>query len=89
MKHIGEFEIRNIMGLHARPASDFVRTAARFSAEIVVEKDGDEVNGKSIMSLLMLSAGQGSILKITAEGADAEAAVKALGELINAKFNEE
>ena len=88
-QHTGEFKIKNVMGLHARPASEFVRTAGRFIAEIIVEKDGDEVNGKSIMSLLMLSAGHGSTLKITATGADAEEAIHALGELIDAKFNEE
>lgn len=88
MKITGEFEIKNTMGLHTRPAAEFARTALRFDADITVEKDGDVVNGKSIMSLLMLSAGQGSFLKITASGADAKEALNAIETLIEAQFNE-
>jgi phosphocarrier protein len=63
--------------------------ASRFRAEVWVKKDNEEVNGKSIMGLMMLAAGQGSKLRIRAEGPDAYKAVEELEELINAKFNEE
>ena len=81
--------IINRLGLHARPAAMFVRIASRYRAEIWVAKEGEEVNGKSIMGLMMLAAGQGSKLRIRAEGPDAYKAVEELEELINAKFNEE
>jgi phosphocarrier protein len=81
--------IQNKLGLHARPAAMFVRVANQFSSEIIVEKDGEEINGKSIMGLMLLAAGQGSKLKITAHGSDAEHALKAIAEIIEHKFNEE
>jgi phosphocarrier protein HPr len=81
--------IQNKLGLHARPAAMFVRIANQFSSEIIVEKDGEEINGKSIMGLMLLAAGQGSKLKITAHGNDAENALKAIAEIIENKFNEE
>ena len=81
--------IVNRLGLHARPAAMFVRIASRYRSEIWVSKEGEEVNGKSIMGLMMLAAGQGSKLRIRAEGPDAYKAVEELEELINAKFNEE
>lgn len=79
----------NKFGLHARPASMFVKTASRFEAEVFVEKDGEEINGKSIMGLLMLAAGPGSQLTLRAEGPDAPQAVAELETLIRHKFDED
>jgi phosphocarrier protein HPr len=84
-----EVPIVNRLGLHARPAAMFVRIASRYRSEIWVSKEGEEVNGKSIMGLMMLAAGQGSKLRIRCEGLDAEKAMEELEGLINAKFNEE
>ena len=79
----------NPLGLHARPAAMFVRVANRFSSDIQVEKDGEEINGKSIMGLMLLAAGCGSRLKVKVAGADAADMIKALEELIARKFDEE
>ena len=79
----------NRLGLHARPAAMFVRIASRYRAEIWVSKEGEEVNGKSIMGLMMLAAGQGSKLHLRCEGPDAEKAITELEELINARFHED
>ena len=84
-----EITILNRLGLHARPAAMFVRVAARYRAEIWVDKEGEQVNGKSIMGLMMLAAGQGSKLHIRAEGADAAEAVRDLEALIKTRFNED
>jgi phosphocarrier protein HPr len=84
-----EVTVINKLGVHARPAALFVKTAHKFASHITVEKDGEEVNGKSIMGLMMLAAGQGSKLIITAEGSDAEAAVHELESLFLRKFDEE
>ncbi|NJK92766.1 MAG: HPr family phosphocarrier protein [Blastochloris sp.] len=84
-----EMTIQNKLGLHARPAAMFVRIANRYGCEIAVEKDGEEVNGKSIMGLMMLAAGCGSLLKVSASGDDAEKAVHELADLIKRKFDEE
>lgn len=84
-----EIEIKNSLGLHARPASLFVRLASSFESEITVEKDGETVNGKSLMGLLMLSAGAGSALKISVRGNDCEKAMQAIVDLICRKFDEE
>jgi phosphocarrier protein len=81
-------QIMNRAGLHARPASEFVKLAGRYKAEIRVAKDGMEVNGKSIMGVLMLAAEQGSSLEIRADGDDAEEAVEALAALVRAGFQE-
>jgi phosphocarrier protein len=81
--------VGNKLGLHARPAAMFVRIANRFSSDIVVEKDGEEINGKSIMGLMLLAAGCGSRLRVTVTGGDANDMVKALEELIARKFDEE
>ncbi len=81
--------IGNKLGLHARPAAMFVRVANRFSSDIQVEKDGEEINGKSIMGLMLLAAGCGSRLKVTVTGGDAEEMVRSLEELIARKFDEE
>jgi phosphocarrier protein HPr len=85
----GTFEIVNALGLHARAAAQFVSLAAKFESEIYVEKDGYEVNGKSIMGVMTLAAPQGSTLIVKAIGGDAENAVEQLGELIKNKFGED
>ena len=79
----------NKLGVHARPAALFVKIANKFESDITVERDGEQVNGKSIMGLMMLAAGQGAKLIITAEGPDAEAAVRELESLFHRKFDEE
>lgn len=84
-----EFTIQNKLGIHARPAAQFVKMASRFSSEIRVEKDGEEVDGKSIMGLMMLAAGHGSVITVAAEGDDADQAIEALGELIQRRFEED
>jgi phosphocarrier protein HPr len=84
-----DIPIINRLGLHARPAAMFVRIATRYRSEVWVAKEGEEVNGKSIMGLMMLAAGQGSNLHIRCEGPDAEKAMEELEELINARFNED
>jgi phosphocarrier protein HPr len=86
---VSELVVGNKLGLHARPAAMFVRVANRFTADIQVEKDGEEINGKSIMGLMLLAAGCGSRLKVTATGSDATEMIKALEELIARKFDEE
>lgn len=84
-----EVEIKNKLGLHARPAARLVQVANRFSSEIMVRSGEDEVNAKSIMGILMLAAAQGSRLRIRASGEDAESALRALAELIEERFGEE
>jgi phosphocarrier protein HPr len=84
-----ELTIVNRLGLHARPAAMFVRIASRYRAEIWVSKEGEEVNGKSIMGLMMLAAGQGSKLRIRCDGPDADKAMEELEELVKAGFNED
>jgi len=84
-----ELTIMNRLGLHARPSAMFVKTASRFRAEIWVEKDGERVNGKSIMGLMMLAAGQGSKLLISCEGADADKALAEIEAVILRKFDED
>jgi len=78
----------NRAGVHARPAAEFVKLAGGFAANVTIEKDGLKVNGKSIMGVLMLAAEQGSTLKLTASGEDAEAAVEALADLVKRGFEE-
>jgi len=84
-----DFEIQNELGLHARPAALFVKTANSFQADIIVEKEGKKVNGKSIMGIMMLAAAKGSAIKIKARGKDADEAMGALQQLILNKFGEE
>ena len=84
-----EITIVNRLGMHARPAAMFVRIATRFRCEVWVEKGGENVNGKSIMGLMMLAAGQGSKLLVRCEGGDADKAMAELEALVAAKFNEE
>jgi phosphocarrier protein HPr len=83
-----EVRVVNRAGMHARPAAEFVKVAGRFAADITVEKDGLEVNGKSIMGVLMLAAEQGSRLRLTAQGVDALQAVEALITLVDGGFEE-
>ena len=86
---VRELEIRNKFGIHARPAALFVKTAAQFACDIVVENNGNSVSGKSIMGLLTLEGHHGAILRITARGGDAAAALDALEDLIKKKFFED
>jgi phosphocarrier protein len=81
-------QIANKNGLHARPAAEIVKISTKFQSEITLVKDGMEVNGKSIMGVMMLAAECGSSLVLRAEGVDADAAVNALAELIVNKFGE-
>jgi phosphocarrier protein len=80
--------IVNPLGLHARPAAQLVRLASTFASDIAVLKDGMEVNGKSIMGVMMLAAECGSSITIRASGADAEQAVQALSDLVAGGFGE-
>lgn len=73
-----EITVRNAQGLHARPAAIFVQIAVRYEANISVTKEGETVNGKSIMGILMLGAEQGGVVKIIADGADANKLVNEL-----------
>lgn len=81
--------IRNELGMHARAATKFVQLAGKFPCEISVAKDGNEVNGKSIMGVLMLVASKGSVITIRARGSNAEQAVAALAQLVEDKFGED
>jgi phosphocarrier protein len=84
-----EVTIVNRLGMHARPAAMFVRVASRYRCEIWVEKEGEQINGKSIMGLMMLAAGQGSKLMIRCEGPEADRALEELERLIANKFSED
>lgn len=88
---VKQFVFTNKRGLHMRPAAEFVKVASRFACNIFVEKDGERVNGKSIMGVIMLAAGEGSKLKVFAEGHDAAQALAELEVLFqsNRTFNEE
>jgi phosphocarrier protein len=82
-------EITNERGLHARASAKFVKLAATFDAQVTVAKDGATVDARSIMGLMMLAAGRGSHVVIHAEGAEADAAVEALAELVTNRFEED
>jgi len=84
----GNFTIINALGLHARAAAQLVKLANRFRCDVFLLKEGQEVNGKSIMGVLMLAATQGSEVLVRTEGEDAEPALKAIGELIESGFGE-
>ncbi len=84
-----EYKILNKFGIHARPAALFVKTVSQFQSEVTVDKEGMIASGKSIMGLLTLEGYQGSILKVTATGPDAEEVLKAVQELIDKKFYED
>ena len=81
--------ITNPLGLHARAAARFVRTATRFESRVRVTRDAKVMDGKSIMGILLLAAGRGSIITISAEGHDEAAAVEALCQLVQSDFGEE
>lgn len=83
------FKIVNRLGLHARAAAQLVQTANRFRSDVTIEKEGNEVNGKSIMGLLMLAAPQGSLITVRVAGEDAVEAMKIIGTLINDGFGED
>ncbi len=87
--HEATVEIVNRAGMHARPAAEFVKLAGRYQSAVKVEKDGLEVDGKSIMGVLMLAAERGSHLTIRADGADAADAVEALSDLVRRGFEED
>jgi len=86
---VREFKIKNRLGIHARPAAKFAQTANAFESTIRVLKDGLEINGKSIMGIMMLAAAEGNIIQVEAEGPDEKEALRALGNLIEGKFDEE
>lgn len=81
--------VLNKLGIHARPAAQFVRVASRFQADVTVEKDDERVDGKSIMGLMMLAVGCGAEISVTADGADEADALAAIEELISGKFGED
>lgn len=84
-----EFVVLNKQGIHARPAAQFVKIANRFSCNVFVEKDGERINGKSIMGLMMLAAGPGSKLTVLCEGEDSSQALSEIEDLIKRKFDED
>ncbi|HUT86440.1 MAG TPA: HPr family phosphocarrier protein [Elusimicrobiales bacterium] len=82
-------EIKNKLGLHARPAAMFVQVANKFQSDVGVVKDGTEVNGKSVMGMMMLAAHKGTMLQIKINGPDEEHAMEALRELFVKNFDED
>ncbi len=86
---VKEMLIENKLGIHARPAARFVQLTSRFSSDIILKRGEEEVNGKSIMGVLMLAAPQGSSVTVIARGEDAEEAVREIEALIRSKFGEE
>ena len=88
MKITKRLEIKNRLGLHARAAALLVQTVSRFSSEVKISKDGQIVDGKSIIGLLTLGAAKGSRVRVEAKGNDAEESLKAIEELFKQKFDE-
>jgi phosphocarrier protein HPr len=84
-----DIAIRNRLGLHARAAAKFVQTASRFQSEIKIRKNGEEVDGKSILGLLLLAASQGTRITIAVYGEDEAAAFAAVEDLIERSFDED
>lgn len=84
-----EVTVLNRQGIHARPSASFVKLASTFASDVFLEKDGELINGKSIMGLLMLAAGPGSRLRIICEGTDCDRALAALAGLFDQKFGED
>ena len=80
--------LKNRLGLHARAAAKLVHTASAFDSKVTLSRDGEEVDGKSILGLLLLAAGKGTPLHVRAEGADEEQAIDALHDLVDRKFDE-
>jgi phosphocarrier protein len=88
-EYVREFIVLNKLGIHARPAAMFVKVASRYKCNVLVEKDEETVNGKSIMGLMMLAAGPGSKITVTCDGEDCHDALAELDALIKRKFDEE
>ncbi|MFP4282734.1 MAG: HPr family phosphocarrier protein [Verrucomicrobiota bacterium] len=88
VEHTIDLKVSNKMGIHARPAAMIVRIANKYPADVFVEKDDEQVNGKSIMGLMMLAAGQGSTLRFAASGEGAEEMLSDLEELFAKNFDE-
>ncbi len=86
---IKEFTILNRLGIHARPAAMFAKVASQYESTVRVQKDGLDVNGKSIMGIMMLAAAQGNVIQVLAEGSDAEEVIQALEKIVQDKFGEE
>jgi phosphocarrier protein len=86
--HCRKLIIINKLGMHARASAKFVSLAAEFSAEITLQRNGQQVNGKSIMGIMMLAAAKGAEIELCADGKDEKNAVEALAELINNRFGE-
>jgi phosphocarrier protein len=84
-----KFTIINKLGLHARASALFVKTASQFKADVKVNREGVEVNGKSIMGIMMLAAAKGSVITLKIEGGDGEEALRVLGDLISNGFGED
>ena len=89
MQHQTHVKVENKFGLHARPAAEFVKAAHTFDCDVWVRKDELEVNGKSIMGMMMLAAEQGAEIVIRTDGSDAEQALETLSELVDSRFGEE
>ncbi len=83
------FSVQNKLGIHARPAAQFVRTAGKFASEVTVEREGERVDGKSIMGLMMLAVGCGMEITVTVDGADEADAMQAIESLVARKFDED
>jgi phosphocarrier protein len=83
-----DFTIRNQLGLHARPAAQLTQIAGRYASEVHIAKNGRRVNAKSIMGVMMLAAGPGSVVTVDADGTDAQQAIDAIGKLIDSGFGE-
>ena len=83
-----DFTINNRLGLHARPSAQITQVASRHTSEVWISKNGRRVNAKSIMGVMMLAAGQGSVLTVEADGPDEQQAIDAIGELIVSGFGE-
>lgn len=86
---VKDLVVANRLGIHARPAALFAKAASAFASDIRVLKDGLEVNGKSIMGIMMLAAAQGNTITVRAQGPDEEEAIRALEELLESRFGEE
>jgi phosphocarrier protein HPr len=86
---IKTFKLKNKLGMHARAAASFVRVAQQFKSDIYLERNGETVNGKSILGILTLACPKGGMISIKVQGPDAQAAMQALGDLIENKFGED
>jgi phosphocarrier protein HPr len=89
LRHAASFEIVNRLGLHARAAALVAETASRFLADVTLTKSAQTVDAKSVLDLMLLAAGRGTVVQVVAAGPDAVAAVAAIGQLIACRFHEE